>query len=190
MAYNRYKNKEGYADPTAAQAIKNADRALVGILNKRAGDAFEGTIAASLIWYQVKGIAEIEKTPEPMRPISKPNKKGQFLACYTKGAQPDFKGTLAGGRSVVFEAKHTIADQIDQKVVTKDQSDRLDRHFKLGAIAFVLVCLGGQDFYRVPWEVWRDMREIYGRKHMKQADLEPYRVRYADGVLKLLGGLI
>ncbi len=38
-------------------------------------------------------------------------------------------------------------------------------------------------------EVWRDMKQIYGRKHMKLEDLEPYRVQYIAGILKLLEGV-
>jgi recombination protein U len=33
------------------------------------------------------------------------------------------------------------------------------------------------------------MKQIYGRKHMKLADLEPYRVQYIAGVLKMLEGI-
>ena len=46
-----------------------------------------------------------------------------------------------------------------------------------------------QDFYRVPWGVWRDMRKLYGHKHMNKAELEPFRVQYIAGVLKLLEGI-
>ena len=168
---------------------QKVQRQLRGRQSKIAGEHFENIIEASLEWYKLKGVAEIEKTPEPMKPLSKPNKKGQFLACYTKAAQPDFKGTGPGGRSVVFEAKHTDSDRIEQRVVTDDQAKRLKRHHKLGAVAFVLVSFGLQNFYRVPWEVWRDMKDIYGRKYMKQAELEPYRVQYIAGVLKLLEGM-
>ena len=52
-----------------------------------------------------------------------------------------------------------------------------------------MVSFGLQDFYRVPWEVWRDMKDIYGHKHMKQDELEPYRVQYIAGVIKLLEGI-
>ena len=33
------------------------------------------------------------------------------------------------------------------------------------------------------------MKAIYGRKHIKQPELEPYRVQYIAGVLKLLEGI-
>ncbi len=186
---SRYKNQEGYADPTAGEAIRQAQRSTTGRQNRAAGGHFERMIEASLRWYEERGYAVVEKTPEPMKPLRPPNNRGQFVACFTKSAQPDFQGTLRGGRSVVFEAKHTDGDRIDYNRLTDEQLDRLDKHSRLGAAAFVVVSLGLQDFYRVPWGVWRDMKEQYGRKHMKKADLEPFRVQYIAGVLKLLEGV-
>ena len=183
------KNSEGYRDPTAATALANIQRSQRGRQNRIMGDHFENLIAASLRWYEDKGVACIEKTPEPMKPLRAPNRQGQFLACYVKAGQPDFKGTLTGGRSVVFEAKHTDGDRIEYNRLTDEQVEKLSTHHKLGAAAFVLVSFGLQDFYRIPWEVWRDMKAIYGRKHIKQPELEPYRVQYIAGVLKLLEGI-
>lgn len=183
------KNGEGYPDPTAATAFANISRSQKGLQNKRAGEHFENMISASLRWYEERGVACIEKTPEPMRPLRAPNRQGQFLACYVKAGQPDFKGTLTGGRSVVFEAKHTDSDRIEFGRLTNEQIEKLSTHHSLGAATFVLVSFGLQDFYRIPWEAWRDMKTIYGRKHMKQTELEPYRVQYIAGVLKLLEGI-
>lgn len=183
------RNSEGYPDPTAATALANVQRSQRGRQSRIMGDHFEGIIAASLRWYEDKGVACIEKTPEPMKPLRAPNRQGQFLACYIKAGQPDFKGTLTGGRSVVFEAKHTDSDRIEYSRLTDEQVEKLSTHHKLGAAAFVLVSFGLQDFYRIPWEIWRDMKAIYGHKHIKQKELEPYRVQYIAGVLKLLEGV-
>ena len=181
-----------YADvfPEDPEQLKrrNENRAR-GLANKREGEAFEFHIEAALIRYKEAGIAEIEKTPEPIKQLGKKNGRGQFLACYTKRAQPDFKGTLTGGRSIVFEAKATRQDKIEQNAVTQDQSERLDAHQKLGALAFVIVGMNLQDFYRVPWETWRNMKEIYGRKHMKRDELEPFRIDWRDGMIQLLDGI-
>lgn len=164
----------------------NDQQSIRGMQSKRAGEFFENIIAASLSWYEQRGTACIEKTPEPMKPLRPPNREGRFLACYTKAGQPDFKGTLEGGRSVVFEAKHTDADRIKYERLTDEQVEKLELHYKLGAVAFVLVSFGLQDFYRIPWAVWRDMKAIYGRKYIKQEEVEKYRVPYMCGVLKLL----
>lgn len=183
------RNSEGYPDPTAVTALANVQRSQRGRQSRIMGDHFEGIIAASLKWYEDKGVACIEKTPEPMKPLRAPNRQGQFLACYIKAGQPDFKGTLTGGRSVVFEAKHTDSDRIEYSRLTDEQVEKLSTHHKLGAAAFVLVSFGLQDFYRIPWEIWRDMKAIYGHKHIKQKELEPYRVQYIAGVIKLLEGI-
>ena len=167
----------------------NWKRSQSGRQSRIAGEHFENLIAASLQWYEDKGVACVEKTPEPMKPLRAPNRQGQFLACYTKAGQPDFKGTIIGGRSVVFEAKHTDSDRIKYDRLTPEQVEKLSKHHALGAAAFVVVSVGLQTFYRVPWEVWRDMQKIYGYKHMKLADLEPYRVQYIAGVIKLLDGI-
>ena len=168
---------------------KQLERRMRGLQSKRVGELFETMIEASLQWYEAKGAATITKTPEPMRPLRQPNNKGQFLACYVKAAQPDFQGTLTGGRSVVFEAKHTDGDRIEYNRLSDEQKENLNTHHKLGAAVFVLVSFGLQEFYRIPWEVWRNMKEIYGRKHIKQPELEQYRVEYIAGVIKLLDGI-
>ena len=159
-----------------------------GWKNKKVGETFERIINHACEWYRDQGTAEIEKTPEPMKQLGAKDRKGQFRACYQKRAQPDFKGTLDGGRSVVFEAKHTDNDRIQQSVITKDQWERLDRHYNLGAETFVLVSLGLQDFYNVPWSAWVHMQENTGHKHMKRADLEEHRILMHNGVLRFLEG--
>lgn len=191
MSYDKTlsKNGEGYSDPTAAAALTREINRVRGMQNRRTGEIFEDMIADSLKWYELRGQACIEKTPEPMKPLSKPNKKGQFLACYVKAGQPDFKGTMHGGRSLVFEAKHTETEKIDYSRLTGEQVEKLKTHHALGAAVFVLVGFGLQDFYRIPWEVWRDMKAIYGRKHMKRADCEPYRVPCVAGIIKMLEGI-
>ena len=118
-----------------------------------------------------------------------PVRNGQFLACYTKQAQPDYGGTLKGGRSIYFEAKHTDDERIEQRRLTQEQQDDLEAHHELGAIAFVLVSVSLTDFYRVPWPVWRDMAEIYGRKYMTHAELSRYEVPATAGFIKFLHGI-
>lgn len=54
------------------------------------------------------------------------------------------------------------------------------------AIAFVLVSVGLQNFYAVPWNFWRDMKRIYGRKYMNLHDLERFRVPIYKGMVDFL----
>ena len=147
-----------------------------GMRNRAQGKFFEQRIDAALARYDRLGLATVEKTPEPMRPIKRLT-EGRFVAVFEKPAQPDYKGTLKGGRAVVFEAKHTSTGQMEQSRVTADQAKRLDRHQALGALCFVVAGFGQEDVFRVPWEVWRDMKAAFGRKYVKPIDLEAYRVR-------------
>lgn len=159
---------------------------LTGRRSRAAGEQLERMLEASCQHYRTRGEAEIEKTPEPMKQLGPKDRKGHFSACYTKRAQPDYKGTLKNGRSVVFEAKHTDGDRLQQSVVTPDQEKRLDSHMALGAECFVMVSFGFQEFFKVPWEVFRTMKEHYGRKYITPEDVQEYKVRYIGGVLRFL----
>lgn len=176
-------------DPTPYAAEKHMMAQIRGKQARVAGGYFENIISASCDYYLSRGLAKIEKTPEPMKPLGAKNRKGQFIACYTKQAQPDYGGTLKGGRSIYFEAKHTDDERIEQRRLTQEQQDDLEAHHKLGAIAFVLVSVSLTDFYRVPWPVWRDMAEIYGRKYMTHAELSRYEVPATAGFIKFLHGI-
>lgn len=158
----------------------------VGKRSRAAGGFWEELLEDSCEYYSLMHKAEITKTPEPMKPIGPKNQKGQFLACYTKQAQPDYKGTLAGGRAVVFEAKHTDSDRLQRSVVSEEQEKQLDRHAALGADCFVMVSFGFRQFFKIPWEVFRDMKERYGRKYITPEDVQEYRVRYIGGTLHFL----
>ena len=150
----------------------------------RNGETFEELIERACARYDRAGIAYIEKTPEPTKPI-RALKAGQFVTVFTKQAQPDYKGTLAGGRAVVFEAKHTASGRIEQSRVTPEQSAALDKHHALGAACFVLVSFSFDAFYRIPWAVWRAMPETFGKKSVNESDLKTYRV----DILAFLEGL-
>lgn len=140
------------------------------------GGHFEELLDRACLRYKALKLAYIEKTPEPMKPLDRPNANGQFTACFTKHAQPDYKGTLKGGRSIVFEAKHTDANRIDQARVTEEQAAALTRHESLGALCFILVSFRFENFYAVPWNVWRDMKGHFGKVSATEQDLLPYIV--------------
>lgn len=161
-----------------------------GKRSREAGALFEETIAASLDWHEARGLLKAAKTPEPMKPLQKPNKSGQFLACYTKKAQVDFSGTMQGGRAVRFEAKQTDTDRFERTRLTTEQMDDLRGHEKLGALCFVLLCFGVNHFYRVPWANWENMKAIYGRQYVKEDDLQEFRIHSVAGVLKILSGIL
>ena len=95
--------------------------------------------------------------------------------------RPDYKGVIRGGRAVAFEAKYTTTGRMEQGRVTSEQAERLDKYFALGAYAFVLAGFGDDAVYRIPWSIWKDMKEIVGRKYVTPDDLEEYRLHIGPG---------
>lgn len=157
---------------------KDPKRQLLGKIAKARGKQFESRIDDSFAYYAQKGFAIIEKTPEPMHP-TKNLGNGKFIAYYEKQAQPDYKGTIKGGRTVMFEAKFTAADRMEQSRVLQSQQDYMDRHQALGARCFVIAGFSSGMVYCVPWDIWRTMKDHFGRKYVTEADLEKYQVQTA-----------
>ena len=152
-------------------------------VNNAQGHFFEGAIKAACALYSERERADVDKTPEPFRVMEK-SRDGIFKGRFTARAQPDFQGTLAGGRSIVFEAKYTTTDKMRRDVLTDAQKFALEQHHNAGALA--AVCVGIRDkFYFVPWLVWRDMKECFGRLYVTAADLEQMRVKFNGAVLFL-----
>lgn len=79
--------------------------------------------------------------------------------------------------------------QISRNVVTEEQEECFERYMKMGAMCFLVISLEFEEFYRVPWIVFRDMKKIYGHKYMNREELAPYRVKYNNGVVKYLDGI-
>lgn len=156
--------------------MTSSEKQLIGSRSRSTGAAFEKLIEVSCEVYKSRGLAYIEKTPEPMRPISGADRQGKFTAIYTAAAQPDYKGTLSGGRAVVFEAKHTDSDTMKQERVTPAQAEALRIHYELGALCFVLISIKDRCF-AIPWEVWDNMKQIYGRKYITASDVKEYEVK-------------
>ncbi len=92
---------------------KDPRKQYLGKLVRAMGKRFEDRLARSFEYYQHTGMALVEKTPEPMRILRRLD-NGKFIACFEKKAQPDYKGTIKGGRTVVFEAKFTSSDKIEE----------------------------------------------------------------------------
>lgn len=165
---------------------KDPRRQLQGRISKAKGKKFEESLDAAFDHYAKLGFAVIEKTPEPMRPI-KALEGGKFIAFFEKKAQPDYKGTIKGGRSVMFEAKFTAGDRMEQNRVLREQGECMDRHQRLGAHCFIIAGFASGTVYRIPWLVWSQMKEHFGRKYVTEADLDKYRVPTArNGVLMIL----
>ena len=170
--------------------MNSYERSAMGAISRANGEQFEKMIMAAAAFYEEKGISVIDKTPEPMR-VLRPydRKKGQFVCCFAKQAQPDFKGVLEDATMILFDAKHTDRNQISLGVVTREQEECFERYMKLGAMCFIVVSIGFRKYYRVPWIVFRDMQKIFGHKYMNEEQLQPYRIFYKNGVLRFLDGI-
>ena len=85
--------------------------------------------------------------------------------------------------------KHTDKDRILESVITETQRRNLNDFQRMGAQCFVMVSMGFQEFFRVPWKVFCDMKSRYGRKYMKLEDLEPFKLKRHQGTLLILEGV-
>ena len=149
------------------------------------GKNFEKSVLMACEYYKEKRLADISKVDEPFR-VVKLMGNGRFLGQFTKKANPDFEGTLAGGKSICFECKYTSKDRIQESVITKHQKEVLERKYVLGGKVGV-VCGIQERYFFVPWEVWREFGEVYGKKSACAKDLERFEVPFRSGVMFLDG---
>lgn len=171
------------------QKQKNPNRQLQGKINRQLGQNFEQQIETIAEVYRLQKLAMLEKTPEPMK-ILKHLEKGRFEAVFETDAQPDFKGVIKGGRTVVFDAKFTQSNRISYQALSDHQRQVLSQYDELGAIAFVLVGFADGNMYPVDIKTWVNMKEIFGHKHIKQEELEQHHLKAQkakNGMIDFLG---
>lgn len=148
------------------------------------GRQHEMMIEGGCRYYKERGRASIIKVPEPFRVITKNRARGIATVQFTARAQPDYIGCLAGGRMIVFEAKHTDTGKMTQRAVTPTQAAALTEYQERGAVA--AVCIGlDNSFFMLPWRVFSDMKRIYGRLYVTAEDIIQYRVKF-NGVILFL----
>ena len=152
------------------------DKTLRAKRNKASGQMFENIISHSCDCYEREMLAKIEKQEEALAPI-KPMGAGRFLAAYKERSGVDYKGTLKGGRAIVFEAKHTDTEVMERKRVKEWQLEYLKTHHELGAVAFVLVSFGLERFYRIPFPCWLEMKTHIGKMSFGEKDVERFRIK-------------
>lgn len=144
-------------------------------------------------------MADIEKTPEALKPLRNLG-KGQFVAVYTEKAQADFKGFMMGGAAVCFEAKHTDTGRMDQDRVTPAQAERLERCHVYGGHAFVLCSRTGS--YALPKDYPSALRALADSEERRLAleaenavqrqaiaDFQPIK-QYLDTILSSTGTMV
>lgn len=163
-------------------------RQIIGRRSKASGETFERWLTNACEFYLREGWAYIEKTPEPFH-ITGKDTNGVVRGYYEKKGQPDYKGILCDGTGIMFEAKHTDSDRINQSVVTDKQWESLDIYERLGAHCYVMVSMGLINFYRVPWSIWKQMKELFGHKFMTEQELKPYQLQEKQCTILILEGV-
>lgn len=143
--------------------------------NNNQGKIFEKLIELGCQKYARANKAFIEKIPEDFHPQKIDKTNGKATGYYKAKAQPDFQGTLQGGRSICFEAKCTRADRIKSSVITKNQAECLTMHSDLGAYVGVC-CQINKTVAFVPWDTWKNMKEIYGRMYITEEEAKVYQI--------------
>lgn len=154
-----------------------------GMRNNAQGHIFEDALKQACEYYKQTGRSDIDKTPEPFR-VMKKSPNGIFTGRFTDRAQPDYQGTLFGGRSIIFEAKYTTTDRIERRALTDRQMETLESHRRMGAAAFVVFGIKDR-FHSMPWSLWDNMKGRFGRQYLTQQDAEPWRVKFNGAVLFL-----
>lgn len=164
-------------------------RRKAGYKSKRNGQRFEELIELSCNMYKRENKAFIQKTPENTR-FLRPLKGGKFVAVHDKKSQADFKGTLKGGQSVVFEAKHTNSTNIRFDRLQMHQKRELVKHQQLGAEAFLLISFEvnspDKRVYKVPIKDWLLLENKVDKKSVNEDDLKDYRVLVQNDMIRFL----
>ena len=148
---------------------------LQGKKNRAKGKAFEDCLDATFAYYAKTGYALIDKTPEPFK-IIKRLENTRFIGYIGKKAQPDYKGVIKGGRMVVFEAKFTSGERITQDRISSAQRAYMEQAAGLGARCYVICGFRSGRAYRIPWHIWRDMKEKFGRRYLTEEELKTYEI--------------
>lgn len=159
------------------------DPAAVAAKNKKSrqeGKLFEAMIDRACDLYEAEGVAMITKVPEPRKVIGRTGGRTSAMICINdKKAHPDYMGSVSpDGHCIVFDAKHTDKDRMQRTALSEHQAEILEKHEQCGAKCFVVVSFSFEDFFMVPYDVWRDMRAVFGRQYIEQKDdaLKPYRI--------------
>ena len=166
---------EGFDDIPSDRSEAEKKEQAVRARNRKVrieGTKFEKMLQWACLAYRRDGIAEIAKIPEARRVVGRTGNRSSLMICANAGkAHPDFMGTLApDGKSIVFEAKHTDKNKIQQNAVSEFQDELLTSHQMMGAACFVVVSFQFKEFFRIPYSFWTDMKAQVKRKYLLPTD--------------------
>lgn len=151
------------------------------------GKCFEERVKLVCEMYRKRGVAVIDKTPEPIRQLGKMDSHGRFKACYEKKAQPDFKG-VHKGVPICFDAKATESERFSLSNILPWQVEYLNDFRKAGGDAFILLKIKSEVFI---FDIKRiNKLTAFGEKSVTADDfIEDERVDTSKGYVDFLGVL-
>ena len=164
---------------------KSARASIRGRQNRNEGALFEEIISDSCDYYRERGIAVIEKTPEPFR-VTRSLGKGQFQGHFTSQAQPDFKGVVRG-ECIVFDAKATTTGKIPITALTEAQKKGLLAYQRCGAIAGVLMCFNFRQYAWLEIGTFLTAKQVNGHQYWTYEEATAWGedIEYKGNRLKL-----
>lgn len=169
-------------DEAKAEIEKRQKRAEANKSSRRNGRVFEDMIERACKFYEEAGLARITKVPEARRVVGRTAGRGSLMICANAAkADPDFMGSVApDGKCMVFDAKHTDKGKILLNALTDNQRDIMAAHEKCGAKCFVAVSFGFEKYFMIPYDMWRDMKAVFGRQYILPGDeqIQAYSVPF------------
>lgn len=159
-------------DEAKAEIEKKQKRAEANKSSRRNGRVFEDMIERACKFYEEAGLARITKVPEARRVVGRTAGRGSLMICANAAkADPDFMGSVApDGKCMVFDAKHTDKGKILLNALTDNQRDIMAAHEKCGARCFIAVSFGFEKYFMIPYDMWRDMKAVFGRQYILPDD--------------------
>lgn len=125
----------------------------------RSGDLFEQMVDDVHAVYERQRRAFVVKTQQPVRMLGGLDKSGTFRACYEAEGPPDYVVVVPGGIAIVLEVKRTQQHCWGFGLLKAHQAAHLERAYRLGAVAAVLVHFGREQ--RSALLLWEGLRGLW-----------------------------
>ena len=87
--------------------------------------------------------------------------------------------TVQGTGVQLSMLEETDGEKLEQSRVGELQADYMNRHQSLGARCYVIAGFRSGKVYKIPWDVWDNMKSNFGRKYVTEKDLEKFLISEA-----------
>lgn len=189
IMYARAARRASQEKAQGAMGVKPKDpqRQLLGKIARAKGEQFESRLDAAFAYYKKTGFADVEKTPEPMKPIQSLSNVASLPALSKKrnGLQRyPFKGRPG---NYVRGQIHSDPTGWSRAGYSPGSANIWTGIRRLGLRCFVVAGFSSGRVYLIPWNDWKSMKALFGRKYATESDLDKYLVQTAwNGTLLLL----